>query len=84
MSVIRKFRIGKYEDGSLYIERCVYPRFRADIKFENIINFDEMDEVTLKHNLRDARMFLRSFNFKPLQNHSKNSKLVKNIRQKLQ
>ncbi|MBR1775211.1 MAG: hypothetical protein IJ759_06755 [Bacteroidales bacterium] len=73
MAVIRKFRIGKYEDGSLYIERCVYPRFRADIKFENIINFDDVSEEKLQSNIRKARIFLQGVNWKPQREIRKNA-----------
>lgn len=65
MSVIKKFQLGKYEDGSLYIERLVYPRFRVDIKFENVINFDDCDDDKLQKNLHKARIWLQGVNWKP-------------------
>lgn len=42
-----KYTIKRSEDGRLYIERLVSPRFRAYISFEDIDNLDNVEDDKL-------------------------------------
>lgn len=53
-----KYTIKRSEDGRLYIERLVSPRFRAYISFEDIDNLDNVEDDKLLNVLKKGEIWL--------------------------
>ncbi|MCQ2326324.1 MAG: hypothetical protein MJZ71_02055 [Bacteroidales bacterium] len=61
---LSKYTIKRSEDGRLYLERLVYPRFRVYISFEDIENLDNVEDDKLLNVLKKGKIWLAKISYK--------------------